>query len=96
MSHELQNKEIRGLTLRQLIGLIIGVAAVVTMYFDTRSNINDSQRIGNDNRELLNQIIETHKEEKKFNDIKISSLEQGQRTTDIRLTIIETELKKSP
>jgi cell division protein YceG involved in septum cleavage len=94
MTTELQNKEIKGLTLKQITVLVVCVISIAGLYFAMAENINEAQRISRDNNEILLQIRSDNKEEKRINEIRLKEIENTQRLNDARLLIIETILKK--
>lgn len=83
---EITNKEIKGINLKQLITYTAGVVASAFVYFDLK---NTSLR----NREVMQEYREEAKELGKMHDAVMKNLEQQQRMTDLRLTVIETQLK---
>ena len=94
MTTELVNKEVKGITIRQIVSYTVAVAGFCFFYFSIRENIRE-------NREVMLQVQRQFDEQKRINDIRITSIEQNQRstdqnqrTTDIRLTVIETTMKK--
>lgn len=99
MTPEIQHIPIKGnLTLKQVVAYTIGIAtiivAIVTLYFNIVGKIENAAKVSDNNNEILKEIRADRKEEVRMNNIRLSEIESRQRTQDIRLTIMEVELKK--
>lgn len=86
----IENKEIRGLSLRIII---VAISAIVTFVTTAAFFVGSIKSEISSNRELLMQIQAANHEDKRISDIRLKEVEQNQRTTDIRLTILETQVK---
>lgn len=95
MSTEIQNQPLKGyLTIKQIIAYTIAIVSVVALYFNIAGRINDAQKVSEDNNKLLQEIRSDRKEEARMNNLRITDLENRQRTDNVRITILETEFKK--
>lgn len=83
---EITEKEIKGINIKQLIQYTIAVVGAAFIYFDLKQT---SLR----NREVMQEYRAEAKEQGKMNEANLKHLEQEQRLIDLRLTVIETQLK---
>lgn len=82
-----ENKEIRGINIKQLLQYTAAIVAGAFVYFDLK---NTSLR----NREVLEEYKMDSKEYMKSNEIRLTNIEQQQKLIEIRLTVLETQLNK--
>lgn len=87
MTTEVQDKSTGRWTIKTVISYTLGVIGIASIYFDIKSSITN-------NREILQEIKADTKEKDRLSEARLRDIEASQRTTDIRLTIIETQLKK--
>lgn len=76
---DITSKEIKGINLKQIVSYTIGVIGVALIYYDLRQNTVASR--------------EVFQEYKISSEVRMTSIEQAQRLMDIRLTIVETQMK---
>lgn len=88
---ELQNKEIKGVTLKQIIQYTVYAVAAAYIYFDLKNTSLRNREVIQEYREENQSYRAEQKEQSKINETAIKSLEQQQRLMDIRLTVMETK-----
>lgn len=93
---ELSNREIRGITARQIIWAIFAVASGALLYFNVLKKIEDAQRISEETNYILREISSDRKEEKRIIDATLKTIEQNQKQIEIRLSILETTVQRKP
>jgi len=99
MSPTIDNQPIKGtLTIKQIVAytvaIVVTVSSVVGLYFNIIGRIDEAQKVSEDNNKILQEIRQDRKEEARMNNLRLADVESRQRTNDIRLTVIETELKR--
>jgi hypothetical protein len=88
----LPEREIRGLTWKQvtpIVGIIVGA---VWVYFNITKQIETAQKVSESNNEILQEIRNDRKEEARLFNIRIADIENRQRTDNVRITLIEAQL----
>lgn len=82
-----ENKEIRGINIKQLLQYTAAIVTGAFVYFDLK---NTSLR----SREVLEEYKMDSKEYMKSNEIRLTNIEQQQKLIEIRLTVLETQIKR--
>jgi hypothetical protein len=89
---ELTSRTIPGITWKQVVAFTVIIAAVIVLYVRLETLANKAYEQGVLNGELLKEIQGERKEERTFNDTRMSVMEQTLKTIEIRITILETQL----
>jgi hypothetical protein len=97
MANEFDQKEIRGLNLRQILALIAACVTMLALYFDIRNEIHENRQETILTRELIKTVEASAKEEREFRRIEMQTIRaelkqisENQRAFDLRLTVMET------
>lgn len=85
-AQELDKKQIQGITFRQVIAYTVTVATVALVYGKLTSTMNETQG-------LVKQLIEDRKEERRVNDIRLTSIEQTQKNIEINQRVMDINVK---
>lgn len=96
MQVTLENKEIRGITLKLFWGIISSVILIVSSTIWTYADLKSSSKLGNlltmQNITEISNLKTDMKDDVREKNIRLTAIELGQRQLDIRLTILETKL----
>ncbi len=96
MTVSIEQKEIRGVTLKffyTAITVIISItAAVVLTYINLRDGQNETRKIIQATSVTVENVKDEFQRQQRLQDDRITTIEQMQRQTDIRLTIMETKM----
>src|SRR5689334_18780539 len=93
MEKELTKKEIRGLNVGTITHFVSLILVGCSLYFGLKAQIDRISFKTDNNNDILIDIKKENKDNQKINDDRLKVVEQVLREHDIRLTIIETEMK---
>lgn len=94
MAQSIETKEIRGITIKQIATYSAFIISAALLYFGNKVETLRNREETIKNRELMQEFKNEWKEQQRFNDIRMKEHEQLQRLMDIRLTVVETQIKK--
>ena len=89
---EFQNKEIRGINIKQVAAYTAAIFALVFIYFDIKAELQINRAETRTTQEILRKIEDASVEDRKVREMQIHNLDQQQRETAMRITILETRL----
>lgn len=93
MEVELSKKELRGLNLRLIIQISGFIITACSLYYGIKMELNSMREQTSVNKELLMDIKKNAQDNQRVNNDRMTVIEQASRQLDIRMTIIETEMK---
>lgn len=85
-------REIRGLTWKQVAPIVTLIIGAVWVYFNITKQIESAQNVSESNNAILQEIRNDRKEESRLFNLRINDIENRQRSDNIRLTLLEAQL----
>ena len=77
-----------------MAAIITGVLVIAGLYWNLQNQVEQAQNISRDNNDILHEIRQERKEQERINDIRLGTIENQLQTQEIRITVLETILKK--
>jgi len=100
-SKDLQDRPIPGITARQIAAAVGALFTLAFLYFDIRNEIQTNRQETLITRDLINEMKSDYKEEREFRRAEMAAIRaelrqiaETQRSFDLRLTVMETIIKK--
>ena len=91
---DLQDRYIPGISFKQLAAYTLAVAGVLALYFDIRSEIHENRRETMLTREFIQEDRQLRQAEIAAIRAELKQISENQRIADIKITILETIIKK--